>query len=260
MCASSAARQHHFIETNGQRFHVVTSGVVADKLPILCLPGAMGTAEGDFAHQLDGLSPSRMVVSFDPRGYGQSRPPRRTFGKDFYHVDATDAAGIMQELGHSAYHVVGWSDGATSGVILAAQHPEAVKTLVVFGIQASVSKEDIEVYEGMRDVEKAWSKRALETHRAVYGDDVQPMWSGFCDAMKMLHEAGGDLCQKETLQITCPTLILHGENDPLVSRNHPEWVHKNAPNSLLHVFPGGKHNIHQKFAEKFNSLILDFCV
>ena len=31
------------------------------------------------------------VVSFDPRGYGQSRPPRRDFPVDFYQQAADDA-------------------------------------------------------------------------------------------------------------------------------------------------------------------------
>ena len=39
--------------------------------PVICLPGAMGTAETDFAAQLEGLAPSLGVVAFDPRGYGK---------------------------------------------------------------------------------------------------------------------------------------------------------------------------------------------
>ena len=133
---------------------------------------------------------------------------------------------------------------------------------------------------------QAWSKRMLDTHRPVYGDDLQPMWSSFCDApwlktwwwgihqhvlyvpwsmdlsphfmgiswdingismgyhgdldgisppttiegwmtpydtprsrrhdpnpkypkaMKMMYEAGGDMCQKEVRLVKCPTFIL----------------------------------------------------
>jgi hypothetical protein len=31
----------------------------------------MGTAETDFAQQLEGFAPSMGVVAFDPRGYGK---------------------------------------------------------------------------------------------------------------------------------------------------------------------------------------------
>ena len=52
--------------------------------PIICIPGAIGTAKMSFEQQLDyfGRQGSGFtVVSFDPRGYGASRPAER-FGKN----------------------------------------------------------------------------------------------------------------------------------------------------------------------------------
>ena len=48
------------------------------EMPLLCMPGAMGTAETDFApqFQLTGLSDTTQVISFDPSGYGHSGQPR----------------------------------------------------------------------------------------------------------------------------------------------------------------------------------------
>eukprot|EP00411_Alexandrium_monilatum_P013131 CAMPEP_0175254970 /NCGR_PEP_ID=MMETSP0093-20121207/37460_1 /TAXON_ID=311494 /ORGANISM="Alexandrium monilatum, Strain CCMP3105" /LENGTH=299 /DNA_ID=CAMNT_0016549297 /DNA_START=49 /DNA_END=948 /DNA_ORIENTATION=+ len=258
LATEAAQRQTRQVEINGRPLHVITGGDASSGTPVICLPGAMGTGETDFGYQLDGLSHRHGVVSFDPRGYGQSRPPNRRYPADFYHLDADDAAKIMDVLGCRSYHVIGWSDGAISATILASKRPEAVKKLVVFGIQAYITKEDVETYEGMRDVEQAWSARMLATHKAVYGDDVQPMWSSFCDAMKMIYDAGGDFCQKEAKSLQCPTLVLHGEKDPIVPTHHPQWFHDNIPGSKMHVFPGGKHNIHQKFAEEFNRRVLDF--
>jgi len=255
---ASPTRNSRHVEANEQRLFVVSSGNLTSGVPILCMPGAMGTAETDFSAQLDGLSHAHGVVSLDPRGYGKSRPPARRYPVDFYHLDADDAGAVMEALGCSTYHVIGWSDGAISATILAAKKPAAVKKLVVFGIQASITKEDVDTYDGMRDIEKAWSKRMLETHRAVYGDDTQPMWSSFCDAMKMIYDAGGDFCQKEAKTVRCPTLILHGEKDPLVPGHHPQWFHDNIPGSKMYTFPGGKHNIHQKFADDFNKRVLEF--
>ena len=58
--------------------------------------------------QLTGLSDSHQVVSYDPRGYGKSRPPVRDFPLDFYQRDAADAAALMAALGHESYAVMGW--------------------------------------------------------------------------------------------------------------------------------------------------------
>ena len=46
-----------------------------------------------------GLGEDFTVVSFDPRGYGASRPPARDFPLDFYARDADDAKALMAQLG-----------------------------------------------------------------------------------------------------------------------------------------------------------------
>ena len=77
------------VAVNGINLHYLRNG--SSGPPVVCLPGAMGTAETDFAPQLRSLSETMQVVSFDPRGYGQSRPPRRDFPVDFYQQAADDA-------------------------------------------------------------------------------------------------------------------------------------------------------------------------
>jgi len=190
-----------FVEVNGQKFHVLSAGD-ATAPPLLCMPGAMGTAETDWAPQLEGLAAGgRRVISFDPRGYGQSRPPARRFPHDYYHIDA---------------------------------------------------------YEATRDVAATWSKRMKASLEPIYGDDLQPMWSSFCDGMQAIFAAGGDICQAEARALACPTFVLGGEKDPIVPANHPRWFAENIPGARLHMFPEDKHNIHLRFADEFNQLVLDF--
>merc|ERR1712154_403839 len=98
----------------------------------------------------------------------------------------------------------------------------------------------------------------LDTHLPVYGDDLQPMWDGFCDAMRVLLSAGGDICKGEAQLVRCPTFILAGAKDAMVPMYHPEWYCRNISNSRLHVFPEGKYNIHIKYADEFNKLVLEF--
>lgn len=259
MAATSAVGDAQYVEVRGHRFFVVKSrseNVPGE--PILCMPGAMGTAETDFSAQLTGLAEQHQVVSFDPRGYGKSRPPVRDWPEDFYHRDAADACAIMKDLGFDKFSVIGWSDGANAAVILAAKFPEAVKKLVIFGGNAWVEQEDIDAYEATRDVKANWSKRMLDLHVPVYGEELQPMWDGFCDAMKGIMARGGDINKEEAISLTCPTFVLAGEKDPIVPMYHPTWYSENIRNVKMHVFPAGKHNIHIKYADEFNSLVLKF--
>lgn len=244
------------MHANGQRFFVVANGD-PESPPVVCIPGALGTAESDFYYQLEGLAHQHRVIAFDPRGYGNSRPPVRDFPVDFYYRDAEDAHAIMQSLGHESYSVIGWSDGANSGTILAATKVEAVQKFVTFGGNAWLEKGDVDGFETYRDV-NTWSKRMLGALLPVYGDDLQTMWGANLDTMQKLLENGGDVCQEHAKRIQCPTFVLAGQLDPITRYAHPKWFHENIPGARLHVFPEGKHNIHQKYAEEFNRLVLRF--
>eukprot|EP00927_Polykrikos_kofoidii_P051906 TRINITY_DN45682_c0_g1_i1.p1 TRINITY_DN45682_c0_g1~~TRINITY_DN45682_c0_g1_i1.p1 ORF type:complete len:292 (+),score=35.01 TRINITY_DN45682_c0_g1_i1:440-1315(+) len=246
-----------FVQVNGHQFFVVINGN-GERGTLLCMPGALGTAETDFPLQMSGLAETYRVVSFDPRGYGKSRPPKRDWPIDFYQRDAEDAHAIMQALGYTTFSIVGWSDGGNSGVHLAAMYPKSVEKLVIFGSNAWVDQNDIDMYELTRDVHKNWSKRMLAVHVALYGDDLQPLWDGFCDTMKAIVASGGDICKEQARQVKCPTLVLHGGADPLVPACHPEWFRNNIPDARLHIWPEGKHNIHVKYASEFNKLVLAF--
>jgi valacyclovir hydrolase len=223
------------------------------------LASCAGTAETDFEPQLRDLSDTMQVVSFDPRGYGKSRPPMRDFPVDFYQQDADDAAAVMKALGHAEYNVLGWSDGAISALLLAASQRAAVGKLVIFGGNAYFTKDDIDAFEAVRDIETSWSKRMKATHQPVYGDDLQPMWSKAVDAWSAIyHERGGDICQEQAKGLACPTLVLHGAKDPICLQEHAEWFGANIPGATLRILPDGKHNLHLRFADEVNGMIRAF--
>ena len=58
--------------------------------------------------------------------------------------------------------------------------------------------------------------------------------------------------QELLADIKCPTLIIHGDKDPMVGDEHPQYLLDNiATSKLIHVTEG-KHNLHLKYAEEFN--------
>jgi len=238
------------------RLHVVSCG---SGPPVICLPGALGTAQTDFGPQLRALSKQHTVISFDPRGYGDSRSQPRTFPADFYRRDAEDAAVLMKELGHERYAVMGWSDGANSSIHLAAMYPERVTHLACWGANLKFNEADIQAFEATRNVAETWSPRMRESLESVYGaEELQRMWSAACDAWQEIHKAGGNVCEAEAHHVKCPTLILHGAKDPIVLQDHPEALHRIIPQSQLQILPEGKHNLHIRFADEVNKMLLEF--
>lgn len=228
---------------------------------LVCIPGALGTTRSDFTPQLEyfGSRDGIQIVAFDPRGYGYSRPPRRHFsGTSSFENDAEDAKGLMDALGIRKFSVLGWSDGGISGLILASRYSESVRSLVVWGANAYVSKEDIACYNTIKDISK-WSAKMREPLEKEYGkDDLHHMWTSWCDVLEGVSNSGGNICKDLLGGIKSPTLILHGMKDPIVPSFHPTYLSENIQNSVVHNFPDGKHNIHLRYPKEFNEIVENF--
>lgn len=225
--------------------------------PLLFLPGALGTGASDFPDQIDWFSKHYRVIAPDPRGYGQSRPPARDFPTNFYLRDAEDAMNLMTALGYKRFGVLGWSDGANSGTMMAIRYPECVEQLVVWGGNSFLSEEEVHAFQSIRSL-SSWSSRAVEPLRAIYGDELQSLWEKYVTGLENLYATGGDIYRPELQKVKCPTLVLHGDLDPVVPAMHPEIIHQGIPGSELFRFAEGKHNIHKRYSAEFNELVFSF--
>lgn len=120
---------------------------------------------------------------------------------------------------------------------------------------------------------------------AIYGEKYfQDTWSSWIDAMRLIFEnKNGDVCQKDLRKIKCPSLIVHGEKDAIVFREHPDYLKANITNSKysyfstfikadlsinhitifflyfrVQLFKAGGHNLHLRYADEFNALVHEF--
>ncbi|KAM6922038.1 valacyclovir hydrolase [Xenentodon cancila] len=230
------------------------------KHAVLLLPGALGSTKTDFGPQLKSLNKECFtLVGCDPRGYGQSRPPDRDFPPDYFERDAKDAVDLMKMLGFSKFSLLGWSDGGITALIAAARNPDLINKLIVWGANAFVSKDDLKLYNMVRDVSK-WSARMRQPMEEVYGAQVfAKTWEGWVDGItKFAQRHEGSICVELLPLISCPTLIIHGEKDPMVPSFHPQYLLKHIKASRLHLFPEGKHNLHLRFADEFNKVVEGF--
>ncbi len=225
--------------------------------PIVFIPGALGTGRTDFEHQLRWFSQAYLVIAPDPRGYGESRPPERDYPLEFYQRDAEDVLALMTALGHEEFTVFGWSDGANIGALMAANSPQRIRRLVLWGGNSYLSAEEIAAFQAMRSI-SSWSQREADAMRQTYGNSLDALWERYVAGLEELYAAGGDIFRSQLNRIKCPALVLHGEKDPLVPSFHPRIICQGIRGSLLHVFSEGKHRIHAKYAAEFNQLTSAF--
>lgn len=67
----------------------------------------------------------------------------------------------------------------------------------------------------------------------LYGEEYfRDTWGSWIDGMKIIFEKNnGDLCKENLAKIKCPTLIVHGEKDAMVLKEHPHFLKANIKNS-----------------------------
>ena len=250
--------------------------------PVLCLPGALGTGSSDFQNLLHddsgGLGPEFAIYAYDPRGLGGSvnysrhessdnlEAVPRDYPIDFYVRDALDATQVMNALGFDRFSVLGWSDGANSAVHLAS-HPdtkECVRNLVIWGGGAYVTKDDVDAWESLRDIQK-WSPRVRDEKGAIHGglERLQQLNDAATDGWIQLYhnpKTNGDICLSALHQVDCPTSVLHGGKDVICETKHAQYIARQIPDATLTIFPDGKHNIHQRYATEFHELVRNFLI
>ena len=101
--------------------------------PALLLINGLSQSTSNWLSQVSALSERYRVITMDSRGQGRSDLGTRPLTVD-EHVD--DIIALLDHLGVSRVHPVGFSHGARIGLRLAAKHPRRVGRLVVTGMGA----------------------------------------------------------------------------------------------------------------------------
>ncbi|CAG2108915.1 unnamed protein product [Medioppia subpectinata] len=240
------------IEIDGRNLYYERAGT--GEHVVLLLPGVLGTVQIEFKHQFQGFDLSAFtLVSWDPPGFGLSRPPERVYN-DAYVRDSDLVVKFMKSLGYEKYSVMGFSDSGRTSMILAARHPDVMRKLVIWGTCSFIGDKEKKTLSLCKEV-SGWSNERKNIFEPVYKDDLQMVWGAWVDANNRLQ----DFATPYLKDITCPTFILHGEND-IVTPMEPHALHlkKNIKGARLVIFPKAPHTCHQEKAADFNRLVQDF--
>jgi pimeloyl-ACP methyl ester carboxylesterase len=120
------ASDQGYIEHGGARIWYETYGSGS---PVILLHGGLGHS-GNWGYQVPELvSSGHRAVLIDSRGHGRSTRDLRPFT---YELMASDVLAVMDALHLESAAVVGWSDGACTGLVLARQAPARIAGVFYF--------------------------------------------------------------------------------------------------------------------------------
>ena len=100
----------------------------------------------------------------------------------------------LQNLGVKKYSLLGWSDGGITAVIMAARRPDLVSSLVTWGANAFVTRQDVALYEKIRSIDN-WSEAMRKPFIQVYGEEYfRTQFNLWFDAISaFLNKANGNM-------------------------------------------------------------------
>jgi pimeloyl-ACP methyl ester carboxylesterase len=219
------------------------------------------------------------VVRFDNRDVGRStilrdrRPPstaellRRRLRSPAYTLDdmADDAAGLLDHLGVDAAHVVGASMGGMIAQALAVRHPGRVLTLTSIMSTTGarrVGQASKRLYplflRSMPREREGYLERSLRGARLIgskgFQQDPDRLRDMLGRAFDRGYHPGGTLRQLAAIiasgdrtealrSIKAPTLVIHGDADPLVRYSGGKATAAAIPGARLVTIKGMGHDL-----------------
>ena len=225
--------------------------VFGDGEPALLVHGWLGSPDSDVrevrdwltAHGYRTLGPTR-------RGYGKSLPKPRDYPLDFYHRDALDLLALMDALNWPRGHLLGFSDGGETALIMAGLAPERFKTCFVWGAIGYYGPD-------MRAAAQAvfpgsWMTEDEKARNGITNPDAYVLqWA---TAVKRMIDLGGDVSLSLAPQMDLPVVMMLGAEDRLNPAPYAQKLVDAMPDGRLIVVPG-RHACHTEQPDAFYAAV-----
>lgn len=243
------------VEVDGARLWVEEIGR-RDGPVLLLLPGGLGTIN-DFDALTPLLAPHARLVGIDSRGHGGSTLGGRTLS---YARLAADVAAVADALGLEDATILGFSDGAITGLRLAAAHWPRLRGVATIGATWRLLPDDpVEaLLEGVTP--EMWRGKFPESWAIYHAENPEPDFAGLIGQIRRLWlDPGVDGYPGETVRdITCPVLVMRGDTDPFASRGETVALADRIPGCRLLNVPYAGHGVHEEAPDLVAGMVRRF--
>lgn len=272
-------RETNIIRLGELGFTIDMAGT-ADGTPVLFLHGFPETRHM-WRHQLEALGAAGFrTIAPDQRGYSRNARPK---DEAAYATDllTADALALMDALEHRTFHLVGHDWGGQLSWLIAAQHPERLRTLTILSRPhpaafARAMKEDTQqstrsghhrafreanAVARMREAKLKPLRDALLRQGVPAADtDVyvtQLLEDGAIEGAMNWYRASG-IAAAETPKIATPTLYVWGTEDATVGRRAAEFTREYVTGPYRFVeIEGAGHFVVDQEPERISALLLE---
>ena len=254
-----------FAKVNSQEIFYTDSGGSG---PVVILAHGFLMDQTMFDAQVAALSPEFRVITWDERGFGQTKWD----GKDFNYWDsADDCLGLMAHLGIKKCVIGGMSQGGFLTMRAALKAPERVTALVL--IDTAADNDGPETLAGYRIMVDTWIEHGpVPDLTAVIANIIiaEPneskktiaKWQNF--TTEAIKATANCLLNRDDItdrlgEIKCPAIILHGTADTAISMERAEELRKGLVGAgKIVAIEGAAHASNLTHANLLNPPLIEF--
>jgi pimeloyl-ACP methyl ester carboxylesterase len=237
--------------------------------PILLIPGlGLDHAYYRFGEPL--LRSKLKTILVDPRGVGASgkdSPASVHYTPDLW---ADDFAALIEHLRLGPVHVLGSSLGGCIAQAMALRHPQLCRSLIPIGSFSEADRaiqlnfelrkkiiarcgmgEEIGLFMGLftltrEFMETEGGRAVMQANQATVRANSAELYTAFIDsilwwARRLPGQENTPLVTSELGRISCPTLVLAGDNDYFIPAAFSKIIHRAIAHSKYIEIPGGGH-------------------
>ena len=224
------------VSVNGIEMHYETHG---NGEPLVLLHGFLGSG-GTWATilgDLDRLGRDYRLIIPDMRGHGGSTNPAGEFTMQ---QSAQDVFALRDHLGIERFKAIGMSGGGMTLLHMATQQPDRAERLVLISATTHFPAQARAIMSGMTEETRPEDEWAMMRRLHTRGDDQnRALWR----RGRALADSDDDMRfnAPSLARISTPTLIVHGDRDPLFPVQIAMEMYQAIPNAWLWVVPNGGH-------------------
>ena len=260
----------YFNTSDGCKLYYKTHDCDTSKPTVTFLNGTTQTAVYWEAHRNVFIDCFRLLM-YDARAQGKSDLGKKELSLQ---VHGADLAALFDHLAVGKSHLVGLSHGAQVALAFCAQFPERVNRLVLCSLGARPSNHAQAIVKSWIDTLKKSGLEAMvrKALPMVFGEkyrvENKRILSMMVNAIVVRNRPDALIAHLEALprypsplqlakEITSPTLVISGADDPLVSKESAGELTEAVKGRHREV-PGVGHTVPAEAPQTFNNLVLDF--
>ena len=238
--------------------------------PLVTFSHSLACSLAMWDEQVAALRGRYRVLRYDTRGHGGTSAPAGAYSLEQL---AADLHALLGALGITETHFVGLSMGGMIGQVYALQHPQTVKSLVLCDTTSrypaaagGIWEERIRTTEAKGMAPHAeptlgrWFTAPFRARRkdmmarvgALIASTPPQGYIGCCHAIPKINvtdRLGG---------VTCPALVIVGEEDPGTPVEMARDIHAALPAAELAILRSASHLSNLEQPEEFNRVLLRF--